>query len=68
MGNPLSVCAKLKSLNPAKGVGPNGICYWVLKEYAEILTSPISELLNTSYIEQKLPSIWKRANVEACIY
>ena len=34
-----------------------------IKEYAEILASPISYVLNTSYHKQKLPSTWKKANV-----
>ena len=39
--NPLSVYNKLKSLNPNKASGPDGICNWVLKEYAELLANPI---------------------------
>ena len=41
----------------------NGIPNWVLKEYAEILAQPITDILNTSYKEQKLPSVWKLANI-----
>lgn len=58
-----SVCRKLKSLNPAKASGPDGIPNWLLKEYADILADPVSTLLETSFQEQKLPTMWKCANV-----
>ena len=35
----------------------------MFKEYAEILAAPTSALLNLSYLEQKFPSSWKRANI-----
>ena len=35
----------------------------MLKEYAEILVTPVQNILNTSYSEQKLPSMWKIADV-----
>jgi hypothetical protein len=60
---PLSVYNKLKSLNPKKASGPDGISNWVLKEYAELLANPISDMLNASYNEEKLPSAWKQGNV-----
>jgi hypothetical protein len=56
---PLSVYNKLKSLNPNKVSGPDGISNWVLKEYAELLANPISDMLNASYNEEKLPPAWK---------
>jgi len=34
----------------------------VLKEYAEFLAQP-ANILNSSYYEQKLPSIWKHADI-----
>ena len=36
---------------------------WLLREYAVILALPISLLLNASYKQQRLPAIWKLANV-----
>ena len=36
---------------------------WCLKEYAELLYQPITDILNSSYKEQKLPSVWKHADV-----
>ena len=61
-----SVYDKLCSLNPAKAPGPDGIYNWILNwEYAEVLPSPISCMLNTSYHEQKLPFSWKLANISS---
>ena len=34
-----------------------------LKEYSDILALPITQILNASYHEQRLPTIWKMANV-----
>ena len=51
------VYINLKRLNKHKAPGPDGIPNWVLKEYAEILAQPITDILNTSYKEQKLPSV-----------
>ena len=38
---------------------------WCLKEYAELLYQPITDILNSSYKEQKLLSVWKHADVTA---
>jgi hypothetical protein len=57
------VLTKLKNLNASKAPRPNGIPNWILKTYGEILASPIFNLLNTSYQEEKLPIVWKRANI-----
>ena len=43
----------LQPLNKIKAPGPN----WMLKEYAEFLVQPVSDILNASYKEQKLPSV-----------
>ena len=50
--SPASVLTKLKNLNASKAPGPDGIPNWILKTYGEILASPISNLLNTSYLEE----------------
>ena len=63
IASPLSTFHKFKALNPSKACGPDCIPTWVLKEYAEILASPISYVLNTSYREEKLPRTWKKPNV-----
>ena len=51
----------LLHLNKHKAPGPDGLSNWVLKEYAEILVTPVQNILNASYSEQKLP--WKIADV-----
>ena len=61
--SPVSVLTKLKNLNASKAPGSDRIPNWILKTYGEILASPISKLLNTSYQEEKLPIVWKRANI-----
>ena len=35
----------------------------MLKEHAEILVTPVQNILNASYSEQKLPTMWKIADV-----
>jgi len=49
----------LCKLTPAKACEPN----WLLKEYADFLAYPITTILNSSFKEQWLPSLWKLADV-----
>ena len=58
-----SVCKKLSKLNPFKANGPDNIPGWLLKEHADILAGPVSDILNYSYREGRLPSSWKHASV-----
>ena len=60
---PERVYGNLSHLNKQKAPGPEGLCNWCLKEYAELLYQPIAGILNTSYIEQKIPSVWKHVDV-----
>ena len=53
----------LSRLNKYKASGPDEVPNWLLKEYAEILAEPVADILNSSYKEQKLPSVWKLADV-----
>ena len=53
----------LKSTNPFKAFGSDNIPAWIYKQFAEILSLPVSIILNSSYEEQKLPSVWKTSNV-----
>ena len=53
----------LRNLNPRKACGPDGIPNWLLKSFAEILAEPVCHILNNSYDEHRLPSIWKHAGV-----
>ena len=57
------VLSQLQKLNPSKSGGPDEVPNWLLREYAVILALPISLLLNASYKQQRLPAIWKLANV-----
>ena len=58
-----SVRKKLSKLNTCKANGPDNIRGWLLKEHADILPGPISDILNYSYREGRLPSSWKHADV-----
>lgn len=53
----------LKHLNKQKASGPDGLLNWVSKEYVEVLAQPVCDTSNTLYKEQKLPSVWKLADV-----
>ena len=59
----LSVLRKLSALNPTKAQGPDGIPGWLLKENAALLAGPVTEIINTSYRECRLPPSWKEADV-----
>ena len=58
-----SVLAALKQLNPRKAAGPHCVSNWLLREYTEVLAEPVTAILNSSYKEQRLPSLWKFADV-----
>ena len=58
-----SVFQKLSTLNSTKAQGPDGIPGWLLKDNADLLTEPVTEILNTSYFENCLPFSWKEADV-----
>ena len=49
--------------NPMKACGPDRTPSWLLKEYCDLMAYPITEILNASYAEQRLPTIWKMADV-----
>ena len=51
------VYGNLLHLNKHKAPGPDDLSNWFLKEYAELLYQPIADILNSSYKEQKLPSV-----------
>ena len=53
----------LEVLNPSKACGPDRTPNWLLKEYCDFVAYPITEILNVSYAEQRLPTIWKMADV-----
>ena len=53
----------LKTLNPNKCPGPDGIHGKVLKNCAYSLAYPLSQLYNTSFKTGLIPDEWKLANV-----
>ena len=42
----------LLQLNKYKAPNPDGLSNWLLKEYAEILAEPVTNILNTSFRDQ----------------
>ena len=43
--------------------GPDGINNWLLRDYADFLSSPVCNILHSSFAEQQLPRSWKDADV-----
>jgi hypothetical protein len=58
-----SVYRKLSSLKSTKAQGPDGVPAWLLKENADLLMEPVTDILNCSYLEACLPPSWKEADV-----
>ena len=61
----LSLTQVLSSLSNIKKTssGPDGIPYWVLRDYAVELAPVVLHLWNLSLCTQKWPRIWKEANI-----
>ena len=57
----------LKSINPAKACGPDGIPNLVLKNCAEHIAPPLAEIFQLSISSGNLPKDWKKANV-SCVF
>ena len=53
----------LRRINPRKASGPDGIPNWLCKTYAEILAKPVCNIINSSFDEHRLPSMWKHADI-----
>ena len=53
----------LLRLHKNKTPGPDGHPNWLFKEFAEILSDPVTDILNTSFKEQKVPTGWKLASI-----
>lgn len=52
-----------RKLNPAKACGPDTFPNWLLKEYTDFLEYPITTILTPLLRSQRLPSVWKLADV-----
>ena len=57
-----TVGRKLRAVNTPRDGGPDNLPTWVLKEYADILASPIADILNTSIF----PGMQSSLCVETC--
>ena len=55
----------LHNVNPNKACGPDGISARVLKECAAELAPLITSLFRKTFLEGKIPSDWKEANITA---
>ena len=65
---PLSVTEATVARNPkvvstSRAGGPDNLPSWVPKEYADILAPLIAYILNTSFLECRVPHVWKLADV-----
>ena len=57
-----AVYLQLLSINLRKASGPNGVPAWLLKENADLLSDTISDIINSSFAERRLPPSWKSAD------
>ena len=62
-----SIYRKLASLNPTKASGPDNIPAWLLKENADILAPVVTDILNCSFSEARLPSILSKLAEEIVV-
>ena len=53
----------LSKLPTNRASGPDKLPNWVLKEYSYVLALPITLILNASCREQRVPTVWKMANI-----
>ena len=61
--SPVKVYDVLKQLKINKSNGPDHISNRMLKETAEVMAAPLSDLFNKSMQTSRFPLTWKRANV-----
>ena len=57
------VLNELRCLTCNKATCLDGIPNWLLKEYADVLSYPITSVLDSSFAEQRFPTLWKNADV-----
>ena len=58
-----AVTQKLRQISITRASGPDNLPNWVLKEYAEILAPAITDILNHSFRDCKVPRVWTIADV-----
>ncbi|KAF2345743.1 hypothetical protein FHG87_023501 [Trinorchestia longiramus] len=54
---------QLSILNPYKSIGPDGLGPRILKETAEVISEPLTNIFNRSLETGIVPDDWKRANI-----
>jgi hypothetical protein len=60
---PSEVERRLSRINIHKSSGPDGLPNWLLRDFASLLSEPLSAIFNASLREGYLPPIWKSAEV-----
>ena len=58
-----SVATRLSKISTSRAGGPDDLPNWVLKKFSDILAPALTEVLNQSFRESKVPRIWKLADV-----
>jgi hypothetical protein len=61
--NSTEILKILKTLDPGKANGPDGVSNRILKATASDISLPLTKLINKSFILAKVPKIWKQSNV-----
>lgn len=61
--NPWEVYSELKKVKASKATGPDGVKPQLVKEFAYELSIPLTDILNSSYVEGVVPTQWKKAHV-----
>ena len=61
--HPQEVRDILKSLKTGTAAGPVSVDNRLLKELARPLSSPLTDLFNSSLARDRVPNLWKQANV-----
>ena len=59
------IAKKLREIRISSAGGPDHLLNWVLKYYSDILAEPVTNIINSSFRECRVPSVWKLANVVA---
>lgn len=58
-----AVCHQLRRLDADKAPGPDGISPFVLKACADLLSTPLEKIFQTSLDTGEVPSDWRKANI-----
>ena len=59
------IAKKLREIRISSAGGPDNSPNWVLKYCSDILAEPVTNIINSSFRECRVPSVWKLANVVA---